>query len=149
MWGYLLAALVGGAVAYFMDPDRGNRRRNMARDRAMAFARRTGRRLGTQARYTAKSAYGLAQKVAHRADEEEPAPDDVTLTNKVESELFRDPNVPKGNININVEQGAVVLRGQVENPEEIDAIVEKVQRIPGVHYVESLLHLPDTSANMS
>jgi BON domain len=148
MWGYFLAALAGGAAAYFMDPDRGKRRRNMARDRAIAFFRHTGRRLGTQARYTAKTAYGLTQKVAHRADEEEPTPDDVTLTNRVESELFRDPDVPKGNININVEHGAVVLRGQVEDPEEINAIVEKVQRVPGVHYVENLLHLPDTSADM-
>ena len=40
MLKYLLAAALGAALAYFLDPDRGARRRNIARDRVLAAARR-------------------------------------------------------------------------------------------------------------
>ena len=38
---------------------------------------------------------------------------------RVESELFRDPSVPKGRLNINAEHGVVVLRGVTDSPDQI------------------------------
>ncbi len=59
----------------------------------------------------------MTQKVKHRTEEDKPQPDDVTLARKVESEIFRDADVPKGQINVNAENGVIVLRGEVEEPE--------------------------------
>ena len=42
--------------------------------------------------------------------------DDVTLRDRAESILFRDPKVPKGTINISAERGILVLRGEVPTP---------------------------------
>jgi len=43
---FALGAAMGAALAYFLDPETGNRRRSMARDRVLAFFRRTGRQAG-------------------------------------------------------------------------------------------------------
>jgi osmotically-inducible protein OsmY len=75
-------------------------------------------------------------------------PDDARLTAKVESELYRDDDVPKGAININVEFGKVVLRGEVESRELIDDLVIRTRAIEGVNDVESLLHVPGEPAPM-
>jgi|SRR5688500_17993807 len=143
MWQYLLAAIAGAGLTYFLDPDRGKRRRNIARDRAMAFARQASRQLGTKARYASSTAQGLAEKVTQSGKGGEAQPNDATLAQKIESEIFRDPGVPKGKINVNVEYGQVVLRGEMDRPEDISALEEKVRRIEGVAGVENLLHLPN------
>jgi osmotically-inducible protein OsmY len=75
-------------------------------------------------------------------------PDDARLTDKVETEIFRDADVPKGDVNVNVEFGKVVLRGQVESQELIDDLVARTRGIEGVNDVENLLHLPGEPAPM-
>jgi osmotically-inducible protein OsmY len=68
-------------------------------------------------------------------------PDDATLVDKIRSEIFRDVDVPKGQININVEKGKVVLRGEVDQPELIEQLVERTRKVHGVEDVENLLHV--------
>jgi len=81
---------------------------------------------------------------------EEPKPDlnDPTIEAKVETELFREPHVPKGQINVNVQDGVVQLRGEVDRPELIEELVAKARAVQGVRDVENLLHLPGTEAPM-
>ena len=71
---------------------------------------------------------------------------DATLKERVESELFRDPEVPKGAININAEQGIVVLRGEVSDETMRESLAARAGEIEGVWYVENLLHLPGEPA---
>ena len=56
-------------------------------------------------------------------------------------------DVPKGQIDVNVQEGVVQLRG-VPRPELIDELVSRVRKINGVREVESLLHLPGAQAPM-
>jgi osmotically-inducible protein OsmY len=116
-------AALGAALAYFFDPDNGKRRRKATVKRLTGFARR--RREGVQG----------------------PPQDDVTLARKVESEIFRDADVPKGAIDINAEHGKVVLRGEVDSTELIEELVGKARRVQGVEEVESLLHTPGQQAS--
>ena len=146
---FAIAGTVGAALAYFLDPESGRRRRAMARDRSAALFRRLWRRGERAGRVTAAEAYGVAQKVTHLKEEEKPQPDDVTLARKVETELFRDPEVPKGQINVNAENGVVVLRGEVQTSDMIEDLVAKARKIQGVRDVESLLHLPASTAQPS
>jgi hypothetical protein len=148
MLSTLFAGAAGAALAYFLDPDMGKRRRNMTRDRVAAFFRGGAVSAERAGRAAAAEAYGMTQKATHLMSEEEPPANDATLARKVESELFRDPDIPKGRININVEHGRVVLRGELDHPEQISAIEETVRKIPGVLEVENLLHLPGTPAGM-
>jgi osmotically-inducible protein OsmY len=146
MRGLRFAAL-GAALTYFFDPQNGALRRNMARDRFLAFFRRRGREAARAGRGMAAEAYGLKQKAAHLREEPK-SYDDQTLKAKIESEVFRPADAPKGAINVNVENGVVYLRGQVEQPEVIEELEERVRAVQGVDDVENLLHLPGTEAPM-
>jgi osmotically-inducible protein OsmY len=130
---------LGAALSYFFDPENGRRRRKVAADRLGALVRRHGKRAikGSVAKTQA-----LKQRATHLREEQKPQPDDVTLARKVETEIFRDADVPKGNININAENGKIVLRGEVESPELIEDLVTKARKVQGVEEVESLLHTP-------
>jgi osmotically-inducible protein OsmY len=74
--------------------------------------------------------------------------DDTTLARKVETEIFRDGDAPKGSVLVNVAEGTVSLRGEVESPDMIEALVDKARSVHGVRGVENLLHLPGTPAPM-
>ena len=72
--------------------------------------------------------------------------DDVAITRKVETELFRSNDVDKGKINVNTADGVVWLRGEAKNPEQVQELEAKAKAIPEVKRVENLLHLPKTPA---
>ena len=137
---------LGAALTYFFDPQQGRRRRAMARDRVAAFFRRRVRQGGRFGRAASAEAEGLAQKAKHLKEEPKPQPDDVTLTRKVETEIFRDAEVPKGQINVNAENGKIYLRGEVGQPELIKDLEDRARKVQGVQDVENLLHLPGTEA---
>jgi osmotically-inducible protein OsmY len=138
---FLRIAAIGAALAYFFDPQQGARRRNTARDRFLAFFRRRGRDLARTGRGVSAEAYGLKQKATHLREEPKTF-DDQTLKAKVESEVFRPADAPKGEVNVNVENGVVFLRGQVERPEIVDELEARVRSVQGVERVENLLHTP-------
>jgi osmotically-inducible protein OsmY len=60
----------------------------------------------------------------------------------VKSELFRDPEIDKGAITVNVERDVLFLRGTAPTPELIDEIAHRASRIGGVAQVVNLLHVP-------
>jgi hypothetical protein len=134
-----LGLTAGVVLEFFFDPRSGRRRRHLARDRATAALRRRARRVDRHTHYEAGKVVGLTHKLTHR---NHPAPelDDVSLVRKVESELFRDRTIPKGQISINADRGIVVLRGQLEDQGLIRRIENDVRRVAGVQDVENLLH---------
>jgi osmotically-inducible protein OsmY len=140
-----LGALVGAALAYLIDPQNGRRRRALLRDKSAAYVRRSGSKTAQAGRAVAAEAHGVAQKAQHLKEEPKEY-DDATLAQKVQSEVFRDPDVPKGQINVNAEDGIVVLRGEVERPELMEELVERTRNVQGVREVQNLLHLPGTPA---
>jgi osmotically-inducible protein OsmY len=137
---------LGAALSYFFDPQQGRRRRAMAADRFAGFFRQRARRAEEVGRAVSSQAEGVVQKAKHLEEEPKPQPDDVTLARKVESELFRDPEVPKGQINIDAADGKVYLRGEVGQPELIRDLEERTRKVQGVQDVENLLHLPGAEA---
>lgn len=115
---------LGAAVTYFFHPEHGVRRRAQLRGRIEQMRQR-----------------GQGQgPLGH--------PDDVTLARQVESELFRDEDVPKGQINVNAENGKIVLRGEVGEAEMIRDLENRARSVQGVSEVENLLHLPGARAPM-
>ena len=137
---------LGALFAYFFDPENGNRRRALARDRIPALFRRSTARVEQAARGVSYETQAVTKKVKHRKEAEKPQPDDVTLARKVETEIFRDDDVPKGQINVNAENGKVVLRGEVEKPALIKDLEKRTKNVQGVREVENLLHVPGSKA---
>ena len=114
---------LAAALTYFFHPSQGQRRRAMVRGRVEGL-------------------------LARAQEGPKPQPDDVTLAREVESELFRDEDVPKGQINVNAENGKIYLRGQVEQPEMIRDLEERERNVHGVQDVENLLQLPGSESPM-
>jgi len=133
---------LGAALTYFFDPEQGRRRRAMTRDRFVAFFRRRKRETERLGRSASAQAEGLVQKAKHLEEEPKPQPDDVTLTRKVETEIFRDADAPKGSVDVTVVNGIVELRGQVNDPSQSEALELKTRMVSGVKDVRNLLHLP-------
>ena len=71
---------------------------------------------------------------------------DPALAAKVESEVFRDQQIPKDKLSLNAENGVVHLRGEVADRETMDELVERVRKVDGVKGVENLTHLPSEPA---
>jgi osmotically-inducible protein OsmY len=140
---YLSAAMGGAALAYFLDPQNGRRRRHQSRDQLLSLARQGTKRARKLVHHATSDAAGQARRAAHALRKpEEVELDDTTLVDKVESIVFRQHDVPKGQININAENGVVFLRGQVEDPELVEALEARVRKVRGVKDVENLLHTP-------
>ena len=142
----LIGAAAGVVFAYLFDPERGHRRRRLARDRTTSAGRHSAGRLTRRGRAVALQALGHTRGAFHRLRPPAKEFDDVALAHKVESVLFRDPRVPKGQMSINAESGVVFLRGQLESTELIRSIAESARKIPDVGEVVNLLHLPGTEA---
>ena len=138
-------AAIGAALAYFFDPENGRRRRKEAIKGIARVSSHHGSRI---ARGAGSRARAMKQKAAHRREQQTLQPDDVTLARKVESEIFRDAEVPKGKINVNAENGKVVLRGEADSTEMIEELVAKAREVQGVQDVENLLHTPGQTAPM-
>jgi osmotically-inducible protein OsmY len=141
---FTLGAALGAAITYFFDRQSGARRRHVAYDRGVAFFRGRG---GGAARSVASTTYGMTQKVRHVREEPKEL-DDATLANKVRSEALRDGEIPAGEISVNVQNGVVQLRGEVQRPDLIKTLVERTRKVQGVVDVENLLHVPGTEAPM-
>ena len=141
----IAGALAGAATAYFFDPQQGRARRDQFIDWSGARLRRGWRALDRIRAQTSSNAAAFPQKMVSLRSGPRPA-DDLTLRDRVESEVFRNPDLPKGQINIDVESGVVTIRGQVENAYQIANVEKAVMKVPGVAGVENLLHVDGTPA---
>jgi osmotically-inducible protein OsmY len=144
------AGITGAAIVFFVDPQSGRRRRRQTADKAAATARHAARTTARAGRAAISEGDGLRRRVVHKvAGHPRPVASEEMLADRVRSELFRDSDVPKGAVNINVERdGVVVLRGEVVRPDQVEDLEERVRSIPGVRDVENLLHQRGTPAPM-
>ena len=133
---------IGAAVSYFGDRENGARRRATAKDKLAALYRRLVRKGEQRARGAGAYVSGRTQRVKHIRETPKEY-DDATLAQKVQSEVFRPADAPKGDVDVNVADGVVELRGQVADAEMIDELVGKVRRVQGVRDVQSFLEAPD------
>jgi hypothetical protein len=141
----LSAAVGGAALAYFLDPQNGRRAALTRRDQALSLARHATKRArklvhhassdatGTSAPRRSRSPPGHGRRARRRHPR-----------GQVESIVFRNHDVPKGQININAENGVVFLRGQVERPELVERFEKRVRKVGGVKDVETSCTRPST-----
>src|SRR5262245_24963894 len=140
-----IGATMGAAGALLLDPVRGRARRAQLVDRSAGLARHAMHVGERQANHLGSL---VARKLSALRASRQPNgwANDATLKERVESELLGDPKVPKGAININAEQGIVVLRGEVPSERMRTRLAKRAGEVHGVWYVENLLHLPGEPA---
>lgn len=138
---FVCGAIAGTAWMYYSDAERGRLRRHVTRDKLTSWWRGSGDALKSTSRFAAAETYGLTQRVAHAGQQEWSVPNDAALADRVQTELFGDPRVPKDRISINAEAGMIVLRGELDRPDQIRDVEDAVSHMPGVRGVHNLLHL--------
>jgi osmotically-inducible protein OsmY len=147
MFKLLIGAAAGAAAVWFLDPERGEGRRSQA----LGYAQK-GKEQAAQAGETLGStAQTVKGKVGLEGSEEERPPagerlNDPALKAKVESEIFRSEDAPKDKVSVNVEDGVVYLRGELDDPAAAERLREAASKVDGVRGVESLLHGPGEPA---
>jgi len=141
-WASRLGWLATGSAATGLAVLFNKRRRHIARDRATATVRHGLEQMDRKTRYASGVAQGVAHKATGPLHRDGRQYDDVTLARKVESELFRPADAPKGSVSVNVQNGVVELRGEVKRPEQVKALAQAAARIDGVRDVHNLLHTP-------
>ena len=140
---FVAGAGFGAAAAYFFDQQSGTRRRKVAADKAGRFTREGAGSVTGAAQAAGAQAKGVAAKAQQKATGGDSAPgDDNTLKNKVETEIFRDADAPKGSVDVTVVNGIVELRGQVDDQATGEALEMKTRMVSGVRDVRNMLHLP-------
>jgi osmotically-inducible protein OsmY len=147
---FVAGAGLGAALAYFLDSQSGAARRSQIRDRTGKVARTGTGTVQSAAQTAAAQAQAAAARAQHVATGGDSVPDDdVTLTRKVETEIFRDADAPKGAVNVSAVNGVVELRGQLSDRAQIEALEAKARQVTGVRDVRNMLHLPgETPVNI-
>jgi osmotically-inducible protein OsmY len=144
---FAAGAGVGAAVAYVLDAGSGARRRSMVQDKASRLTREGGGTVQGAAQAVSGKAHVVAARAQHVATGGDSAPeDDQTLKSKVESEIFRPADAPKGSVDVSVANGVVELRGQVDDPAQSEDLEKRARAVTGVRDVRNLLHLPGETA---
>lgn len=128
-----IGAAVAAAGAYLFDPDRGRTRRAKLADQAGATLRTARDRMMAKARYQK----GVARGVAHKMSEPFQPPvevDDETLHQKIRSEAIGRWQGPKGEIEIDVRDGGVTVRGPAD-PDRAGELIRLIESVDGVRSV--------------
>jgi osmotically-inducible protein OsmY len=143
----LVGAAAGAAAAYFLDPQGGARRRSVTRDKTLSTVKSNVSSVASQATAQAGKVAGKAEGAVRSAAPGRTADyDDVTLARKVETEIFRAEDAPKGLVSVNAENGVVFLRGELDDPAWIERLGSEAEKVSGVKAVRNLLHRPGTPA---
>ena len=137
--------LAAAVAAYLFDPISGRGRRARLRDRSAAIARRAGIRAERLSRHARNVAEGRLHRLSDQ-DEVERALDDATVADRVRSQVLGRHDVHATEVLVNVADGIVSLRGELDDPERVDRLIDLTGDVAGVRGVENLIHLPDTSA---
>jgi osmotically-inducible protein OsmY len=142
----LFGFAAGAAAAHFLDPESGRKRRNQLRDQATSKAQSGVSQATTTATHAAAKAKGAVTTAAPSMGDRVEDVDDVTLARKVETEIFRAADAPKGDVSVDVQAGVVYLRGTVADDAWIERLADGAKKVDGVKGVKNLLHRPGTPA---
>lgn len=138
---FALGLAAGAAAVHFLS---GRDRRAIA-DQARSKASAAASAVQSQASHVAHQAKGAAHTVTPTGSRLED-PDDVTLARKVETEIFRAADAPKGSVSVDVQAGVATLRGEVGEQEWVERLGDQAGHVSGIRGVQNLLHTPGTPA---
>ena len=134
-----IGATVAAAGAYLFDPDRGRSRRARLADQTGAALRKAGERIKAQASYQKGVARGLVHDVT-KPFQPPVEVDDETLLQKIRSEAVGRWPGSKQDLEIEVIDGAVTVRGQAP-PDHADELIRLIESVDGVRAVADAMSI--------
>ncbi len=134
--------LIGAGTMYLLDPDRGNRRRALVRDKGVRVSRKLGEGVATATRDIRNRTTGVAAELKGRFRQD--LAGDEVIEERIRAELGRTVSHP-GAVSVTVFDGRVILSGEILSA-ELDVLLAAVRGVRGVSEVENQLNVhPDAS----
>ena len=137
VFSFALGAATGAAAARLLTPTNGRKLKAQAGSTASSAASA----VSSQAHSAAGTMKGVAHAVTPHRHEDM---DDMTLADRVRSEIFRASDAPKGDVSVDVQAGVAYLRGEVADQDWIDRLGKEARKVQGIQGVKNLLHAPGT-----
>lgn len=138
----VIGAGAGALMMYYLDPDRGRRRRAVVRDKLVKSLHNSTEFLDKTSRDIANRARGGWTEAAEWVVGE-PAPEDDVLRDRVRSKLGRLACHPSA-IEVTARNGRVTLSGHVLR-HELDRVLSGVSSVHGVHQIDNQLEVHATA----
>ncbi len=135
---------IGAGLMYLLDPDKGSRRRALARDKMFRCVHKTGDALSMTSRDARNRTRGVVSQVTSLFSKED-VPDGI-LIERVRSKMGRVVSHP-GAIEVTARLGRVTLAGPVLRS-ELKALLKCVSSVRGVQGIENLLEVHEESGNI-
>jgi hypothetical protein len=147
LFTFLLGCVgLGTALAYFLDPVQGKRRRALLCDKGTSYWRQTNRAIGGASRHLGNRARGVVTETRARLRHEE-IPEDGVLVARVRSEMGH-VLINPGAIGVTAVHGQVTLSGPVP-ADEVERLLKTVASIRGVTEVVNQLEVHDQTEHIS
>jgi hypothetical protein len=121
----MVSALIGAGLMFFLDPDRGKRRRALTRDKLVSWGNTAAERINGKARDLRNRAQGVAANVRHLFSSD--GAGDGLLAQRVRSIVDETVSNPSA-IETRVEGGRVILQGDIPDS-ELPALLESLRSI--------------------
>jgi uncharacterized membrane protein len=141
---FATALALGAGLMYFYDPEHGNRRRAMVRDKANRAINRLDAAMDQAARDTRNRLRGMLAEMSARLSDQG-APDWI-LEERVRSNLGRIAENARG-VSVSADGGHIYLSGPVLHQDR-DAIVQMARRTRGVYGVDDQLQVVDSQESI-
>lgn len=143
--GILAGFGTGAAAMYFLDPDRGARRRAIAADKVTSSIKQLPRAARVTKQDLANRAHGIWAETQHLFARDQ-APDEVVEA-RVRSKMGRAVSHPHA-VKVSVNEGNVVLGGPILK-NEVPRLLKCVKSVAGVRSVENNLEQYDSPEGVS
>ena len=140
----LVGAGAGAGLMYLLDPDQGNRRRALMRDRLMRARNVTGDAMDATSRDVRNRARGVVAELRSRL-----LPGDVSddvLHERVRARLGQAVRYARS-LEATVDNGCVTLRGPVL-ADDVTRLVRRIAQVPGVREVDNRLDVHVEAGNV-
>ena len=134
---------LGAFLMYMFDPDKGNRRRALVRDKLASASNKAEDAFGKASRDLSNRAEGLVAETRAWFTSED-VPDEV-LVERVRSQMGRYA-LHTGGIQVTAEEGRVTLRGPVL-ASEVDDLLKGVAKVRGVREVINQLDVREVAGD--
>ncbi|MDB5728552.1 MAG: hypothetical protein JWQ00_1757 [Noviherbaspirillum sp.] len=141
MGKWLAGAAVGALAMYLEDPERGRRRRALARDKMQRLAANAGDAVNIASRDLSNRIQGLRVEATRRLFKHGGIADDQLLEERVRAKIGRAASHPHA-IKTTAHEGRVTLSGPVLASEK-EQLLQAVRGVPGVKDIEDALEVHD------
>jgi len=145
--GVLGAAGVGAGLMYLLDPDLGNRRRAILRDRLFSVSRLAAWAADKTSRDVKNRLYGTVVATKSRFSDTDVDTSDDILVERVRSQMGRTVSHPHA-IHVSARNCRVTLSGEILS-DEVNALIRAIYAVKGVKEVVNKLNAHDQPGDIS